>query len=323
MFCGRGAGSGLPLPRLRPLFGVEFRLNFRVRHRNQSPHEVCELAKVTCRILRGTLRVIRHSNPSGNEGNAVVCASQYAFREIGAPMFLGYMDDSKRFDKKKESFEVLSVVLVHDKLFHQIESLVGLCVEGLVPEEKLHKFEEFHACELYGGYGVFDGIDQELRFATIRQLLLMLKDYKIPVIYGAVNVPQFERQPYGSALPIDVAFRLCIPAISDLMQKERQERSLEYALLIADDTDKDKRTSIKKSFRQLRRQLRPPNWDAGIWYLHDDMYFGSSKDSIGIQLADLCSYFIAKHLEKTDENAEVFYQMFRENIVFSKVEPSV
>ena len=60
MLCAGNAGSGLPLPRLCPLFGVELCLDFRVRHSNKSPHEVRELAKVTCRILRGTLRVTRH-----------------------------------------------------------------------------------------------------------------------------------------------------------------------------------------------------------------------------------------------------------------------
>ena len=54
------AGSGLPLPRLRQLFGVEFCLDFRVRHSNQSPHEVCELAEIARGILCGSLGVIRH-----------------------------------------------------------------------------------------------------------------------------------------------------------------------------------------------------------------------------------------------------------------------
>jgi hypothetical protein len=57
------AGSGLPLPRLRPFFGVEFRLDFRVRDCNETAHKIRELAEVTCRILRGTLWVIRHYNP--------------------------------------------------------------------------------------------------------------------------------------------------------------------------------------------------------------------------------------------------------------------
>src|ERR1022692_3003097 len=54
---------GLPLPRLRPILGVEFRLDFRVRNRKESPHKIREMAKVACWILRGTLWVTRHSDP--------------------------------------------------------------------------------------------------------------------------------------------------------------------------------------------------------------------------------------------------------------------
>jgi Protein of unknown function (DUF3800) len=56
-------------------------------------------------------------------------------------------------------------------------------------------------------------------------------------------------------------------------------------------------------------------------YFHDDMYFGDSKYSIGIQLADLCAFFIAKHLEKKPE-AEGFYGLISSQIVFSKAHPT-
>jgi len=54
--------------------------------------------------------------------------------------------------------------------------------------------------------------------------------------------------------------------------------------------------------------------------IHDGMYFGDSKESVGIQLADLCSYFIAKHLEK-DAAGDGFYLKIKDYITDSKVEP--
>ncbi len=234
-------------------------------------------------------------------------------------MFLGYMDDSGRFDKKKQTYQVLSVVLVHDKQFSDIEHLVGHCVWDVIPEDRLDRFEEFHAWEIYGGYGVFEGIEQEKRFSAIKSLLSILDNYKVPVIYGAVNVQKLHRQPYASAVPIDIAFRLCIPGIEDLMAKERSKSGQGFALLIADD-NKEQKQILKKTFKELRRQIRPPSWHPVTWHIHDDMYFGDSKDSIGIQLADLSSYFIGKHLEQ-DQAAEGFYQIFKDQIVYSKVEP--
>jgi len=62
MLCAGSAGSDLPLPCLRPLFGVEFRLDLRMGNGNKTPHKTRELAEITCGILRGTLRVIRHDD---------------------------------------------------------------------------------------------------------------------------------------------------------------------------------------------------------------------------------------------------------------------
>jgi len=215
---------------------------------------------------------------------------------------------------------VLSVVLVHDKLSSSVEHVIGQCVQEIIPEDRLEKFEEFHACELYGGYGVFDGIEQDKRFSAITTLLSVVDQYKIPIICGAVDLKRLRMESFASAVPIDVAFRLCIPAIEELMSKRQHESGPEFALLILDDMDKDKKTILKKSFRELRKPIRPPHWHPGTWHIHDDMYFGSSKDSIGIQIADLCSYFIGKHLEK-DQAAEGFYQMFANRIESLKVDP--
>jgi hypothetical protein len=238
-------------------------------------------------------------------------------------MYLGYIDDSGTFDKKKQSFEVLATLLVHDKIFSEIKGAVGLCVENVILKEKLEKFEEFHACELYGGYGVFDGIDQQTRFAAIRQLLSIIKDFRLHVIYGAVNLRQLQHEAYGSAVPADVAFRLCLSGIIEFMDKEQRKGTLpECVLLIADDTDKKKRELIKNTFRWVKNYVFDflGEWRPGKFF-HDDMYFGSSKDSVGIQLADLCAYFVAKHLENNDPEAESFYQIFSELIVHSEIAP--
>jgi Protein of unknown function (DUF3800) len=69
-------------------------------------------------------------------------------------------------------------------------------------------------------------------------------------------------------------------------------------MLIVDDCQKDIKNTLRKSFQQLRKFITPPDFGLGqLVHVHDDMYFGNSKDSIGLQLADLSSYFIAKHLE--------------------------
>jgi hypothetical protein len=51
------------------------------------------------------------------------------------------------------------------------------------------------------------------------------------------------------------------------------------------------------------------------------MYFGDSRDSVGIQMADICGFFINRHLNQK-AYAEGFYQVFSEQIAYEKVVPS-
>lgn len=79
-----------------------------------------------------------------------------------------------------------------------------------MPEDRREKFAEFHACELYGGYGPFEGIEQEARFGAITALLSNLNLHDFKVAYGAVNLKRLHNSPFGSASPQDVAFRRCV-----------------------------------------------------------------------------------------------------------------
>ena len=67
-------------------------------------------------------------------------------------------------------------------IFHQRRFI------ALMSEEKRCKFEEFHASELYGGYGAFEGIDQDRRLEAITKLLHTLTMCKLAIVYGTVTV---------------------------------------------------------------------------------------------------------------------------------------
>jgi hypothetical protein len=217
----------------------------------------------------------------------------------------------------------------------------------LISEEKLDEFEEFHACELYGGYGVFEGIEQPRRFGAIAGLLKILEVFGAKVIYGAVEIDKLQNEVYGSADPLDVCFRICVEGITDWSHdrvaalkpslpaelesplREEQLRKFvhdwmaELVLVVMDDCDKKVKDSLQRSYRRLRP--RHLDLDAGLkhfFYLHDDLYFGDSKYSTGIQLADLCSYFIARHLEGHGDSKD-FFEMIEPHIVFHKLYPTV
>lgn len=234
-------------------------------------------------------------------------------------MYLTYLDDSG-VRQKDIVWQLLSAVIIDDRIFRDIEVLMGVCVEDLIPADRLEDFHEFHASELYRGSGIFDGIPEEKRFHVIHRLLTLVRDYKLPIVYGAVDVQRLRKKYYASAVPADIAFRICAIGIEDWISKQKPDDQL--GIIILDNCDKADKDTIKKSFRQLRKKLQPPHWTPGqLWHVLDDMFFGDSKDSVGIQLADVCSYFIAKHLQGGDEVAEGFYQTISDYIVHSKIEP--
>ncbi|MGO8813973.1 MAG: DUF3800 domain-containing protein [Terriglobia bacterium] len=257
-------------------------------------------------------------------------------------MHLAYLDDS---DTKAKTFkwQVMSGVIVEDKKFKLIEIGMASIQELLVPIEKQSQFEEFHACELYGGYGVFEGIEQEKRFNAIRRLLEIIATGELSVIYGAVNLDRLQSEVYASADPLDISFRVCIEGIHRWADKHMTELMFEgrksiipqseiqalmprfvdcwfgqLVLLIMDECDKKIKDTLHKSFQSVRL---PFTFQGGSLPFHDDMYFGDSRYSVGIQLADLCSYFIARHLGG-DKEIESFYAMIQPYIAFSEIHPS-
>ena len=257
-------------------------------------------------------------------------------------MHLAYIDDSDTKQKACD-WQVMSAVLIEDRSFKLVEMGLSGIAEALIPEDKREKFEEFHACELFGGYGVFDGIEQTRRFDAIERLFTLFKALDISVIYGAVNLERLRATPYGSADPVDIAFRTCLKGIDYWVDKRIEARAFsapdqesgtdpilrpllqgfleELVLIVVDECDGKIKTGIQRSFRQLRGD-RKTRTDAEITPFHDDMYFGDSRYSIGIQLADLCSYFICRHLQG-DGAVDGFYNWIEPHIRFSEVHPTL
>lgn len=232
-------------------------------------------------------------------------------------MYLAYLDESGR-RKRDRKFQVLSAIIVKDELFSYAELVSAASLAEILPREKVEKFEEFHAFELFNGIGIFTDIDQPTRFGQIEHLLRVIQDHNVPIVFGAVNESELQNRNYGSANPIDIGFRICARGVENWMVRHEPEQ---FAVFIADEFEGETKTRLKRSFREFRKQIRPPYYDTGILeHVHDSMYFGDSKDSVGIQLADLCSYIIAKHIEG-DPAVAGFYQLIQEQIVHSEIEP--
>jgi hypothetical protein len=122
---------------------------------------------------------------------------------------LAYLDDSDTKSKVKK-WQVMAAVIMPDNAFKMAELAMAHLPERMLSPEKLAEFTEFHACELYGGYGPFEGLDQAKRFDAINFLLTLLTAMEMTVVYGAVDIEALRSEVYGSADPVDVCFRKCI-----------------------------------------------------------------------------------------------------------------
>jgi hypothetical protein len=252
-------------------------------------------------------------------------------------MYLAYSDDSKTKHNNVE-WQVMSTVLIKDVNFRELELRVGLIAEELLPPDNYDEFTEFHACDLYNGTNAFKGMEWAQRMSILEVLLGTLETLRIPVIYGAVDLSRINNKIYASANPIDMTFRMCALGVEKWMGKQLQEQFVEYqatntphehvrfddvAVFILDDFEnKPLKLGLQQAFRQMRKPVRPPDFQSlsQLEYALDDIYFGDSKFSVGLQLADACSYFIGKHLGG-DATVNRFYARIEPHIVYSQIEP--
>lgn len=226
---------------------------------------------------------------------------------------LAYVDDSGVTDERCR-YGVFAAVLLSDTDFAHVEERRDIVRD--VMAETGPVIPEFKAHSLFRGRPPFEGIPESERFYTLELLLTWFVDHSdASVVYGAVDRQVVEKTVYASINPADVAFRWCVEGVEKRLRKYGDNR---IGLIILDDTGD---TGLKARLRKTYRALRSPAHTNGqVSHLHDDVYFGSSADSIGLQVADLCAYFIGLHL-MGDTGGERFFQLFAEKIGFSSLFP--
>jgi hypothetical protein len=244
-------------------------------------------------------------------------------------VYIAYLDDSgstgNHVDDPESPFQVVTAVIIRDASFRAVEKMRTLTtddLEALVPKDEWRSFE-FKATQVYGWQKPFDALGRDKCRQIFSLALSVVQVCQLPVVYGAVDKAKHRAGPYANHRPIDVAFRFCAAGVEKWL---RQNGNDDIALLISDDTsDVKEKESIKTAFRQLRKKLRfrggLDGMDPGpLQHMVDDIYFGDSKDSLGIQIADMCGFIIRRHLSgKTD--SEYLYDQIKDDIYFGKVVP--
>ncbi len=218
------------------------------------------------------------------------------------------------------NFRVLAAVIVGAKAFADCEELVGFKVEDWLPEDRDPNFREFHAAEMFSRNGGLSNLKPGDPLAIAYFFQVAMHEMDAHVVYGAVESNEFTAGLY----PIDekeLAFRLCLLGAEAWLRKQGEE----LAILIHGATnDARYRVSIQEYFRKHRRRISRCGDIRGVLaHMHDDIYFGDSRFSVGIQLADFCAHLIGRHLCAPEGDTESLFQDLSPMIVSGRVEPSI
>ena len=253
-------------------------------------------------------------------------------------MHLAYLDESTTSGQ----IAIFGAVVVPSGAWGWAERLHGIAIEQLFDVNEIEeKFKEFHAYELFNGEGAFKGIDERKRFSAIQVLLMSLRHYNLPFIYGAVDEQKlanssFAKGLFGTARPVTAAFRLCALGVEDWARNQHSQLDQgvaldykdNYLLIVDSTTDQELKKQLQTSYKLLRAKhpySTPKPHDNRLWHSHDEMYFGDSVSCLGIQLADLCTYFMQRHLLKRDkthtDKADEFFNLIRPHAVCAKPQP--
>lgn len=96
-----------------------------------------------------------------------------------------------------------------------------------------------------------------------------------------------------------------------------------FGILIADKSRGDVTHQVQSVFRRVvapRSHARP--WGTELRaHVFVEIYFGDSKSSIGLQIADICVYFISRHLAGK-KDSEGFYNLIRDRLFQPKLYPA-
>lgn len=231
-------------------------------------------------------------------------------------MHIVYIDDSKQDTIRGKKFQVMAAVIISDDLFSSIEQELAYYVYERIPKELRDKCE-MHATDILNGNAPFDKLSQPERMELISQCVHVLEKWNIPIVYGSVDIDQLARTDYATANVIDIAFRRCAKAIEEWFRLNGG-----FGMMIADNekSKQHEKSAILNVFRQFREFVRSSPPTRGLLeHIHDDIYFGDSKFSVGIQLADVCALLISRHLVGYDDT-EALYKRVQKLICWGIIE---
>jgi hypothetical protein len=237
-----------------------------------------------------------------------------------------YFDEagSSQDEIQEPIITVASVLLHGDLQTGPIEQEAEGIIADLVPGELRRNFE-FHGKELFSGSDKLKGWPRDERYAALRAFMELVSKHNLPVHAISIVKEGFwksaarlekdglsrETHPY---ILHEAAFMNCAIAVEAWFRHNAQ---FERGFCVADETKA--RNTLKNNFRELRKDstvfatLEIGSDNGRLDHLIDTIYFGDSRESIFLQLADCCAYFI-KRTVMGRADAEPFYKIIEQQV---------
>ena len=260
----------------------------------------------------------RHNVPHGRthrqRANDKACLQAHTNERAKNLVRLVYFDEAATGDPILEPITVMSSIVIHGDLEAKpIEIDVAALVEE-VPEEYRENFE-FHACELFSKDVKFPNWPRKERWKLLIRFMRLIIKYNLPIHWGSIRRETLKQlftekdlkdDPF---IALEYAFLLCADETNLWFRAKLPD---ERALCIADRIDAP--LSMKRLFKEYRHRPsivtdEKPQFD----HLLDTVYFGDSHESVFLQLADSCSYFLKRRFSGK-ENSDKFYEVIEPQI---------
>jgi len=207
---------------------------------------------------------------------------------------LVYLDETGSVGKgaRNQPYLTLVAVVVDEERVQPLsERLQQLAVQhlGWIPAGF-----EFHANEIWNARGCWAGKTPPELLAALRDLIAVLDELSISVVHASIDKAKLHRR-HGGAYD-DNAYVLALQFLLEKLDRWRTNQALR--IVIADEAKEHQLKAVK-----MVRDMQ--TWAAGavpgrqLVSVIDSMHFVDSKDSPGVQLADIVAFILHRRTLST------------------------
>ena len=234
-----------------------------------------------------------------------------------------YIDESG-ISQDRKILVVGGVIINPDREYDVLEQYLEALAKLYVPPEKYFPGFPLHAKDLFHGTGVWDKgtYPRERSIELLKKLVEIPAKVGLPVVWGYIKTPEFKstnpnrKQHMHTALNQGLAFSLCLVAAEQVMRNYIDPK--EYAWLFVEKNHSEK--VLEVAVRTLRGQygvdevLVVPGAEQylPLKRIRESAAMIGKRDSIVLQLADVCVFILRSFLEGR-QGCEELFEIFSKN----------